>query len=115
VVGADGYFVAVGHGGLSFCGVEGRGLAAEIAEGRVDPVLEPFDPNRPMPGWQVPEGTPDEIEAELLARAAHMAMRTDGTDWSRVATVASRSGAASRRVTGAAVDRPLRTAGPEWP
>jgi len=112
---ADGYFVAVGHGGLSFCGVEGRGLAAHIAGGAVDPLLAPFAPDRPMPGWQSPQADATDILPELVASATRRAMRTDGTDWSRVATVASRSVGASRRVADASAGRPLRMRGPEWP
>jgi glycine/D-amino acid oxidase-like deaminating enzyme len=114
VDGADDYFVAVGHGGLALCGVEGRGLAAEVAGGPVDPLLAPFDPARPIPGWQVPEPSAGDAVAGLVAGATRLGMRTDGTDWSRVATVAARSGAAGRRVADGAVGRPLRTRTPEW-
>jgi glycine/D-amino acid oxidase-like deaminating enzyme len=115
LAGAEGYFVAVGHDGLSYCGVEGRALAAHIAGGAMDPLLAPFDPKRPMPGWQPPQTGATETLPELLASATRHAMRTDGTDWSRVATIASRSSAASRRMTQASMGLPLRTRGPGSP
>jgi hypothetical protein len=52
---------------------------------------------------------------ELIASATRLGMRTDATDWSRVATVAARSGAGGRRVAGGATGRPLRSPAPDWP
>jgi len=103
------YHVAVTHGGLSFCGVIGRGLAALIAGEPADSVLAPFDPNRPMPGWRRSDSPIDAIASEIHASATRHGMRTDATDWTRVAAIASRSTAAGQRLAAASTDRSLPT------
>jgi glycine/D-amino acid oxidase-like deaminating enzyme/DNA-binding MarR family transcriptional regulator len=42
----DGFYVVVSHSGVTLCLVLGRLVAAEIAEGRAEPVLAPFRPQR---------------------------------------------------------------------
>lgn len=106
-----GYHVAVGHGGLSFCGVEGRGLAQQIVNGQLDPLLAPFDPNRPMAGPAVAaSGAP--VSPDLLARAARYDMRTGATDWANVATVVERNEKATTTLARAVAAQPLRTSPP---
>jgi hypothetical protein len=112
---ADDYYVAVGQGALSFCGVEGRGLASQITGGPIDPLLASFDPARPSPGWQPSDSDVAPTATQLTAGASRLAMRTDTTDWARVGTTASWSGAAGKRLASGSRGRPLRTRAAEWP
>jgi glycine/D-amino acid oxidase-like deaminating enzyme len=42
----DGYYEAVTHGGITLCVIVGRLLADEIVGGGIDPLIQPFPPDR---------------------------------------------------------------------
>ena len=54
----DGFYVVVSHSGVTLCLLLGRLVAAEIAEGRDEPMLAPFRPQRFEPGGEPPDGEP---------------------------------------------------------
>lgn len=54
----DGFYVVVSHSGVTLCLLLGRLVAAEIAEGRDEPMLAPFRPQRFEPGGELPDGEP---------------------------------------------------------
>ena len=54
----DGFYVVVSHSGVTLCLLLGRLVAAEIAEGRDEPMLAPFRPQRFEPGAGVADGSP---------------------------------------------------------
>ncbi|CAN5819009.1 FAD-dependent oxidoreductase [soil metagenome] len=114
LAGAPGYFVAVGHGGLSLCGVEGRGLAAQIAGSDVDPLLATFDPNRAMPELAL-HASASAISERVLARLTVDGMRTEATDWAQVGTYVARSEEATAKLARAVDEQPLRATPPRTP
>ena len=55
----DGFYVVVSHSGVTLCLLLGRLVATEIAEGRDEPRLAPFRPQRFDPGSAAPDGDGD--------------------------------------------------------